>query len=58
MSALAQFAPSDRMLALMVAIFTVATLLIATEAHAFCSLACMHADHMAGIEICSSRASD
>ena len=58
MSALAQFASSDRMPALMVAILTVATLVMATEAHSFCSLFCMHVDHMAGIEICSSEASD
>ncbi|MBY5395259.1 MULTISPECIES: hypothetical protein [Rhizobium] len=56
MSAVAEFAPVDRLLVLAVAILAGATLLVAVEAHAFCSLFCIHADQMMiETQICSGR---
>ncbi|MBY5768723.1 hypothetical protein V7796_11460 [Rhizobium laguerreae] len=56
MSAVAEFSPVDRFLVLAVAILAGATLLVAVEAHAFCSLFCIHADQMMiETQICSGR---
>ncbi|MGR9136545.1 hypothetical protein ACU8MT_04795 [Rhizobium leguminosarum] len=56
MSAVVEFAHVDRLLVLAVAILTCATLLVAVEAHAFCSLFCIHADQMViDTQICSGR---
>ncbi|MBY5457817.1 hypothetical protein ACOJBM_11225 [Rhizobium beringeri] len=56
MSAIAEFAPVDRLLVLAVAMLAGATLLVAFEAHAFCSVFCIHADQMMiDTQICSGR---
>ncbi|MBA1347728.1 hypothetical protein [Rhizobium sp. WYCCWR 11146] len=56
MTAVAEFAPVDRLLVLAVAILASATLLVALEAHAFCSMFCIHADQMMiETQICSGR---
>ena len=56
MSAIAELAPVDRLLVLAVAILTGATLLVAVEAHAFCSVFCIHAGSMTiETQICSGR---
>ncbi|NNU64634.1 MULTISPECIES: hypothetical protein [unclassified Rhizobium] len=56
MSAVAEFAPVDRLLVLTVAILAGATVLVAVEAHAFCSVFCIHADQMMiEAQICSGR---
>ncbi|MGR9435918.1 hypothetical protein ACU8V1_12890 [Rhizobium leguminosarum] len=56
MSAVAEFAPVDRLLVLTVAILAGATLLVAVEAHAFCSVFCIHANQMMiDTQICSGR---
>jgi hypothetical protein len=56
MSAVAELAPVDRLLALVIAILAGATLLVAVEAHAFCSVFCIHADTMTiETQICSGR---
>ncbi|MGR9497675.1 hypothetical protein [Rhizobium leguminosarum] len=56
MSAVAEFAPVDRLLVLAVAILAGATLLVAVEAHAFCSVFCIHANQMMiEMQICSGR---
>ncbi|MBB3133156.1 polyferredoxin [Rhizobium pisi] len=56
MSAVAELAPVDRLLVLAVAILTGATLLVAVEAHAFCSVFCIHAGSVTiETQICSGR---
>ncbi|MBB4214042.1 hypothetical protein FHT79_001197 [Rhizobium sp. BK212] len=56
MSAIAELAPFDRFLALASAILTGATLLVAVEAHVFCSVFCIHAEAMTiETQICSGR---
>ena len=56
MSAVAECAPVDRLLVLAVAILAGATLLVAVEAHAFCSVFCIHANQMMiDTQICSGR---
>ncbi|MGO7042577.1 hypothetical protein ACCS60_30020 [Rhizobium acaciae] len=56
MSAVVELAPVDRLLVLAVAILAGATVLVAVEAHAFCSLVCIHADQMMiETQICSGR---
>ncbi|MGO6850722.1 MULTISPECIES: hypothetical protein [Rhizobium] len=56
MSAIAEFPPVDRLLVLAVAMLAGATLLVAFEAHAFCSVFCIHADQMMiDTQICSGR---
>ncbi|AUW43243.1 hypothetical protein [Rhizobium leguminosarum] len=56
MSAVAEFAPLDRLLVLAVAILAGATVLVAVEAHAFCSVFCIHANQMMiDTQICSGR---
>ncbi|MBM7048401.1 hypothetical protein [Rhizobium lusitanum] len=55
MTALRTFRPTDRVLACLLAVLTAATVLMATEAHAFCSIFCIHGDRMIETEICASR---
>ncbi|MFT2214194.1 hypothetical protein ACLJYM_20130 [Rhizobium giardinii] len=55
MNALQILRPTDRFLAVVLAVVTAATLLLATEAHAFCSLFCIHGDRMIETEICAGR---
>ncbi|WP_179867781.1 hypothetical protein [Rhizobium anhuiense] len=56
MSGIAELAPVDRFLALASAILTGATLLVAVEAHVFCSVFCIHAEAMTiETQICSGR---
>jgi len=55
MTVLTHLAPTDKMLALMIPFLLIATLALATEAHAFCSIFCMHGDPMIETEICSGR---
>ncbi|MBX4891387.1 MULTISPECIES: hypothetical protein [Rhizobium] len=56
MSAIAELAPVDRLLVLAIAILAGATLLIAVEAHVFCSVFCIHAEAiMTEMQICSGR---
>lgn len=56
MSAIAELAPVDRLLVLAIAILAGATLLIAVEAHVFCSVVCIHAEAMmTDLQICSGR---
>ncbi|WP_168332093.1 hypothetical protein [Rhizobium leguminosarum] len=56
MSAVAEFAPVDRLLVLAVAILAGATLLVAVEAHAFRSVFCIHPNlMMIDTQICSGR---
>ncbi|WP_181592331.1 hypothetical protein [Rhizobium tropici] len=56
MSAITELEPVDRLLALIVAILTVATLQVAVETHAFCSIFCIHRGSMTvETQICSSR---
>ncbi|MHC2454777.1 hypothetical protein ACVMIX_001418 [Rhizobium leguminosarum] len=56
MSAVAEFAPVDRLLVLAVAILAGATLLAAVEAYAFCSVFCIHPNlMMIDTRICSGR---
>lgn len=55
MSAVAEFSLVDRLLFLAVAILAGAILLVAVEAHAFCSLFCIHAEQMVETQICSGR---
>lgn len=45
----------DRLLVFMVPLLTIATLAAAVEAHALCSISCIHGDRMAETEICSDR---
>ncbi|WEZ85350.1 hypothetical protein P6U16_24765 (plasmid) [Rhizobium sp. 32-5/1] len=47
--------PSDRLLAFLFAVIVVATLVVAAEAHAFCSTFCIHGDRMIVTDICSGR---
>jgi len=56
MSAIAELAPVDRFLALAIVMLAGATLLVAVEAHAFCSVFCIHAEAMTiETQICSGR---
>ncbi|CAN7438124.1 hypothetical protein HA464_01610 [Rhizobium leguminosarum bv. trifolii] len=56
MSAVVELAPVDRLLVLAVAILAGATLLVAVEAHAFCSVFCIHrGTMMIETQICSGR---
>ena len=56
MSAIAELAPVDRFLALAIVMLAGATLLVAVEAHAFCSVFCIHAEAMmTEMQICSGR---
>ncbi|MDV4157697.1 hypothetical protein ACEQ6A_29030 [Rhizobium brockwellii] len=56
MSAVAKLAPVDRLLVLGVAVLAAATLLAAVEAHAFCSVFCIHrGTMMIETQICSGR---
>ncbi|WP_188112686.1 hypothetical protein [Rhizobium tropici] len=53
-----QFAPSDRLLPLAAAFLLVATLAAGIQTHAFCSIFCVHGDHMIASEICAHRSQD
>lgn len=56
MSVIAELAPVDRLLVLAIAILAGATLLVAVEAHVFCSVFCIHAEAMTiETQICSGR---
>lgn len=55
MTIMAQWNPVDRLLALSMVILTVATLAVAAEAHAFCSIFCIHGDRMIETQICSGQ---
>lgn len=52
MTALVSHNRGDRLLALSLAMLTAVTLVVATEAHAFCQLFCMHGQAMVS-EICA-----
>lgn len=55
MTALQHFNPADRLLAFAFAALTAATLVVAAEAHAFCSIFCIHGDRAVEAEICAGR---
>lgn len=56
MSVIAELVPVDRLLVLAIAILAGATLLVAVEAHVFCSVFCIHAEAMTiETQICSGR---
>ncbi|MBX4871688.1 hypothetical protein HJA87_14175 [Rhizobium bangladeshense] len=56
MSAIAELAPVDHLLVLAIAILAGATLLVAVEAHVFCSVFCVHAEAMVTeMQLCSGR---
>ncbi|EHS52806.1 hypothetical protein PDO_4576 [Rhizobium sp. PDO1-076] len=55
MTTIASLNPADRMLALSLAMLTALTLVVATEAHAFCQIFCIHGEAML-TEICASQA--
>ena len=46
---------SDRLLGAMLVALTAATLLLAAEAHAFCTLFCIHGTPIIEAEICAGR---
>jgi len=45
----------DRMSLITLMALTIATILMAAEAHAFCSVFCIHGGRMPEMDICSSR---
>jgi len=47
--------PVDRLLALTLALLTVATFAVAAHAHAFCSIYCIHGDRMIETQICAGQ---
>ena len=47
--------PTDRLLGGLFVVLTAATILFATEAHAVCSLFCIHGDRMIETDICAGR---
>lgn len=55
MIAIQTLRPTDRLLAATLVALTAATILLAAEAHAFCSFFCIHGDRMLETEICASR---
>jgi hypothetical protein len=55
MSALKTLPATDRLLVMTLAALTVATILLAAEAHAFCNLFCIHGTPMVETEICAGR---
>lgn len=55
MTALQTFRPTDRLLAFLLTVLTAATLMMAAEAHVFCSIFCIHGERMIETEICSTR---
>jgi hypothetical protein len=55
MTALSTFRPTDRLLTAVLVALTVSTLLLAGEAHAFCTLFCIHGMPVVDTEICASR---
>jgi hypothetical protein len=52
MTALSRLPIADRLLAVLILALSLA---VAAEAHAFCSVVCIHGDRMVGSDICSSR---
>lgn len=55
MTALATLRPTDRQLGITLIALTAATILLATEAHAFCNLFCIHGMPAIEAEICAER---
>lgn len=55
MTALMTLPKTDRLLGITLAALTVATILLAAEAHAFCNLFCIHGTPMVESEICADR---
>jgi hypothetical protein len=55
MNALMTLPTTDRLLGITLAALTVATILLAAEAHAFCNLFCIHGTPMVETEICAGR---
>lgn len=55
MTALQHLNRGDRLLAFAFAALTAATLVVAAEAHAFCSIFCIHGDRTVEMEICAGR---
>lgn len=53
MTALMTLPKTDRLLGITLAALTVATILLAAEAHAFCNLFCIHGTPMVETEICA-----
>ncbi|MCZ8177615.1 MAG: hypothetical protein O9309_01200 [Rhizobium sp.] len=55
MTALRTLSATDRLLGITLAALTVATILLAAEAHAFCNLFCIHGMPAIEAEICAGR---
>jgi hypothetical protein len=55
MIALKTLSTTDRLLGMTLATLTAATILLATEAHAFCNLFCIHGMPAIEAEICAGR---
>ena len=55
MNALRTLPQTDRLLGITLAALTVATILLAAEADAFCNLFCIHGTPMVETEICAGR---
>ncbi|MES5100974.1 hypothetical protein ABUK73_22345 [Agrobacterium sp. BA1120] len=55
MTALDTLRPTDRLLVATLAALTAATILLAAEAHAFCSVFCIHGMPVIESEICAGR---
>ncbi len=55
MNAIQTLLPTDRLLSAVLIALTAATILLATEAHAFCNLFCIHGMPVVDTEICAGR---
>lgn len=55
MTALRTFPATDRLLAAALVVLTAATILLATNAHAFCRIFCIHGMPAIETEICAGR---
>lgn len=55
MTALRTLSETDRLLGITLIVLTAATILLATEAHAFCNLFCIHGMPAIDAEICAGR---
>ena len=55
MTAIAQFRPARNAQAFALAALAIWAFALAAEAHAFCSIYCIHGDRMVATDICTSR---
>ncbi|WP_172450180.1 hypothetical protein [Rhizobium sp. TH135] len=55
MNAIQTLLPTDRLLLAVLIALTAATILLTTEAHAFCNLFCIHGMPVVDTEICAGR---